>query len=116
MILPNWPAPKNIHAFTTTRNIDIENLNLPSKPVFLHQVHGSHIIIADEAGENIEADGSYTQKSNIICVVKTADCLPILICNKQGTCVAAIHAGWRSLAANIIESAIDKIPTLPQDL
>ncbi len=115
-ILPNWPAPANIHALSTTRNMTLGELDLPYKPLLLHQVHGAHIIVADKMKEDLQADGSYTQNSNIICIVKTADCLPILMCNKQGTCVAALHAGWKSLGAGIVESAIEKIPALPEDL
>lgn len=116
IISPHWPAPKNIHALTTTKNTVIENLHLPSEPVWLNQVRGPITVLADDVKGNVEADASYTQKPNVICVVKTADCLPILICDKNGSCVAAVHAGWGGLASGVIESAIQKIPALPEDL
>lgn len=116
VIFPDWPAPQNIHALTTTKNTIVENLNLPSEPIWLNQIHGSNIVAADEVRESVDADASYTQKSHIICVIRTADCLPILICDKKGSCVAAIHAGWRGLAAGVIESTIQKIPALPEDI
>lgn len=102
---PNWPCPLNIEAFTTLRNTQLSSLNLPSDPVLLNQVHGNMVIIADEVNSPLpKADASFTTKSNVICAVKTADCLPLLICDKAGTQVAAIHAGWRGLAAGVISS------------
>ena len=118
IISPDWPAPENIRALVTTRNTVIEHLSLPSEPILLKQVHGSHIILADDIkpGEIIEADGLYTQSINKICGVKTADCLPVLICDKKGTCVAAIHAGWRGLASGIIEATLEKLPVKSENL
>jgi YfiH family protein len=119
-IKPIWPAPQNIHAFTTTKAagnlLDLEchgrvreQLNLPSEPVWLEQVHGNKVIRADEVTSKPKADASYTAKPNVICAVLTADCLPILLCDSLGTKVAAIHAGWRSLAGGIIEKTIKEL-------
>jgi YfiH family protein len=102
----------------TTRNSNIENLSLDLAPILLKQVHGSKVILADDIkpGEIIQADGLYTQAVNKICGIKTADCLPLLLCDKKGSCVAAIHAGWRGLASGIIEAAIEKLPVKPENL
>ncbi len=132
-IFPDWPAPKNIKSATTTRagghsqtpfdsfnlasHVEdesslvaqnrktlIEELQLPSEPIWLEQVHSA--IAVDASTKNRKADASYTNQKNTVCVVMTADCLPVLFCNKQGTQVAAAHAGWRGLANGILESTI----------
>ncbi|MCW9023704.1 MAG: peptidoglycan editing factor PgeF [Gammaproteobacteria bacterium] len=142
---PDWPAPENIKAGTTLRTGGVsqppydslnlgdhvgddptavtENrqrlfqLGLPSEPIWLKQVHSKQVVDAPttQPGE-IEADGSYTSVTGIVCAVMTADCLPVLICNQQGTQVAAVHAGWRGLADGIIETAIDKFNDEKSDL
>ena len=138
-IFPDWNAPENILACTTTRvggisaapfddfnlamHVDDDlshvahnrltlrqTLNLANEPAWLTQTHS---IDAVELGSstllNTEADASMTQKSNQTCVVMTADCLPILLCHKQGLEVAAIHAGWRGLAKHIISKISEKL-------
>ncbi len=123
---PYWPAPQNIRAVTTTKHCGnmlntnmrkelAQDLQLPNEPIWLEQVHENTVICADSP-KSIIADASYTSKPNIICVVRTADCLPILLCNKNGTEVAAIHGGWRSLSKNIIENTIKSLKTKPKDL
>jgi YfiH family protein len=107
---PKWPAPINVHAFTTTRlHSSLEKLKLPSEPVYLQQVHGSAVVCLDNTSEHLPADAAFTTKPNVVCVVRTADCLPILLCNEAGTKVAAIHAGWRGLAAGVIENTLQAI-------
>lgn len=90
-------------------NREMLSRHLPSKPYWLNQVHGVDVI---EVGESVQstpsADGSYTNKKHQVCCVMTADCLPVLFCNSQGTQVAAIHAGWRGLLDGILEVAINK--------
>jgi YfiH family protein len=135
-IKPDWPAPANIHAITTTRiggvslspydtlNLAdhvgdnqasvkenrrrlVHELGLPGEPRWLKQVHGTHVPAADEINPDCcEADAAFTSKQNTVCAVLTADCLPILLCNKEGTQVAVIHAGWRGLLDGVIESTI----------
>lgn len=103
-IVPDWPAPSHIKALTTTRHLSsLDELNLPAQPLKLRQVHGSRVITADQHQPFISADGLYTQQPNQIAVIQTADCLPILLCDRQGTQVAALHAGWRGLADKIIQ-------------
>lgn len=140
-IIPNWPAPQHIKAYTTTRqgfsgrkpyhdqnrdNISQDDaqesrhlqtlLNLPNEPIWLTQTHSTTVVTADNKNKETNADASYTQEKNQICVVMTADCLPILICNRSGTTIAAIHAGWRGLAGGIIEETIKVLKQAPDEL
>jgi YfiH family protein len=72
---------------------------LRAKPVFMDQVHGTHVLELDaQTPDNLAADGSFTRQSGLACTVMVADCLPILLCDTLGTQVAAVHAGWRGLA------------------
>jgi len=121
-ITPDWPAPASIHACTTLKTAwgtpghSVKNresteklkalLELPSNPAWLYQTHGNIAIEADPDKADQEADASYTSKLKTVSLVLTADCLPVLICSKAGTQVAAIHAGWRGLASGIIESTL----------
>ena len=77
---------------------------LPTEPVWLNQQHGKQVAIASSptAAGSIDADACFSDQPNHICAVLTADCLPILICGTDGHELAAIHAGWRGLAAGII--------------
>ncbi len=75
-------------------------------PLWLDQVHGTTIVDADESQDGIMADGSYSRKQNRVCLVLTADCVPILLCNRRGDQVAAVHAGWRGLSEGIISRAV----------
>jgi len=103
------------------RALLIELANLPSTPIWLNQLHTDKAL---ELGSNSNslfaeppiADASWTQTPNIVSVVMTADCLPILVTDIQGTCVAAIHAGWKGLADNIVTKTIQSMPVKPQDL
>lgn len=134
-ITPNWPAKTNVKAFTTLRkggvsqkpfdefnlaehvgdhpehvktNRDIlkRELGIPNEPIWINQIHGIKAIKAIPENTNQDADASYTNSCNQVCVILTADCLPILLCDKAGKHVAAIHAGWRGLAHGIIESTL----------
>lgn len=133
LIIPDWPAPSNVHAIQTTRqggfsDAPFESLNLgahvqdhlitvvknrhlldqfvPAEPVWLNQVHGTKVVDAALSSCVQDADASFTTQSNVVCVTMTADCLPVLLCDKQGTAVSAIHAGWRSLCDGVIENAV----------
>ncbi|PHQ80712.1 MAG: hypothetical protein COB66_04145 [Coxiella sp. (in: Bacteria)] len=147
MIQPQWPAPSNIHAFTTTRDggvslapFDSFNLashvndnpdhvmanrqqlmqqhNLPRMPIWLNQTHTTYPVelAANSTTLSQECDAAYTRCADMPCTVLTADCLPLLVCNRQGTEVAAIHAGWRGLQAGVIENTIDQLTSSPDDL
>ena len=64
----------------------------------------------------VEADGSYSNSPGQVCAVLTADCLPILLCNREGDEIAALHAGWRGLASGIISKAVARMKTPPEKL
>lgn len=136
-ITPDWPAPANVKALQTTRNGGVSmgvyaSLNLgdhvkdqpqqvaanrqllstylPSEPVWLNQVHGVRVIDAALSSCLESADASFTSRKQVVCVTMTADCLPVLLCDQNGTVVAAIHAGWRSLCDGVIEATIAAMP------
>ena len=139
-ITPNWPAPACIKAYTTARSgwggrrphhdthpgfytSDTEEsgtlkslLHLPEEPIWLTQTHSTITIPATPENREKNADASFTNETNRICAVLTADCLPLLICNKQGTHIAAIHAGWRGLANGIIETTLTSLQQPAHDL
>lgn len=96
----------------------IDYANLPSTPKWLNQTHSNIALLAETISSDIvpNADASYTQKSDQVCVVMTADCLPILVTNKEGTEVAAIHAGWQGLAAGVIENTLSALTSRPESL
>lgn len=119
VILPDWPAPANIRAAMTTRALDVatgraddrrrlrETLHLPSEPVWLRQVHGTHVLrVSTSQGAATDADASCTSEPGVVCAAMAADCLPVLFCNDMGTVVAAAHAGWRGLAAGVLEATV----------
>lgn len=104
-LLPNWPAPRNVFAFTTLRNTELKDIILPAEPVLMQQVHGTAVICMDKLTMDMpqqQADAAIAFTANKVCAVRTADCLPVFLCDKQGSQVAVIHAGWRGLAAGII--------------
>ena len=144
-ITPKWPAPKNIIAACTTRlggnslapyssfnpashvgdNIKnvidnrkkiIDDYQLRHPIRWLEQTHGTNAIAIDDSEASTHADACYTQSPQQTCAVLTADCLPLLVCNKAGTEVAAIHAGWRGLLNGIIENTITKLISQPNEL
>lgn len=138
-LLPDWPAPDNIRALSSTRDggVSLEpysaaNLalhvgdceahvrenrrrlmaaaSLPAEPQWLEQVHGNKVVRARDDGRILTADACYTDRRGLPCAVLTADCLPVLLCNRTGTQVAAVHAGWRSLAAGILRKTVATFP------
>lgn len=137
-LVPDWPAPANIHAATTlrlggvskepylslnpathvndlnehalqNRKIIHDMLSLPAEPIWLDQIHSNHIIKAEITDTPQQADASYSSESGVVCAVMTADCLPLLICSKDGKKIAAIHAGWRGLLTGVITNSISEI-------
>lgn len=143
LIFPDWPAPPNVRAMQTTRLGGIsespynslnlgdhvgddpmrvaanrQRLNqwLPNEPVWLHQVHGTAVVQAEQASCLPQADATVASTANAVCVVMTADCLPLLLCDRAGSKVAAVHAGWRGLHAGVIEAALAQMNVPPADL
>lgn len=145
LIIPEWPAPERIKALSTTRhggfslpphaelnlgthvgddpNTVIKNRDylvdvaqLPEPPRWLNQVHGTNVIQSQNWRLNMDADAIVSQQQNHLCTIMTADCLPLLLCNKKGNTVAAIHAGWRGLLSGIIEKTVTEFSCAPQDI
>ncbi|MBZ0093640.1 MAG: peptidoglycan editing factor PgeF [Sulfuricellaceae bacterium] len=142
-IVPDWPAPARVRARVTTRRGGVStgpyaSLNLgdhvgdeadsvaqnrvilraalPSGPVWLKQVHSVAVAEADVAVGVPEADASVARRAGTVCAVLTADCLPLLLCDRQGTVVGAAHAGWRGLADGVIEAAVAAMAAPADDL
>ena len=98
------------HSFSSKRHIS-----------WLTQVHGVDIFDVDSPSEltsatNVNADGAMSSRRGNVCAVLTADCLPVLMCDKQGTQVAAIHAGWQGMAKGILSCAINRFRCAPADV
>ncbi len=139
LIEPDWPAPANVRAFSTTRRGGVsaspydslnlathvgddprqvaqnrdclqQQLALPSTPAWLNQVHGVDIhSLTKSLPVPVDADGTVSDQQGLVCAVMTADCLPLLLCDRAGRRVAAIHAGWRGLCSGIIEKCIQQM-------
>ena len=139
-LIPDWPAPARVRALVTTREGGVSegdyasfNLathvgdeptavtrnrqllaaacGLPTTPRWLNQVHGT--VVVDAAAHPAaapDADAAFTREPGVICAILTADCLPILLCDRAGTTVAAIHAGWRGLASGVIAATLQHLP------
>lgn len=103
-------------ALQANRALLRERLALPSEPRWLPQVHGTRVVAAHESGEVNEADAAWTDRPGIVCAVLTADCLPVLLADRSGRVVAAAHAGWRGLAAGVLEATLASLPVPPQQL
>jgi hypothetical protein len=95
-----------------------EALTLPAEPFWLHQVHGCDVADANAAGAGppCAADAAVATRPGSVCAVLTADCLPVLFCSRAGDWVAAAHAGWRGLAAGVLERAVAHAPVPAADL
>ncbi len=101
-------------AVSANRRWLFQMIGMPESACWLQQVHGVRVVSA--SSQTCEADASITGEPGKLCAVMTADCLPILLCDKQGSQVAAVHAGWRGLAAGVIENALDGFDRPPQDI
>ncbi|WP_339459221.1 peptidoglycan editing factor PgeF [Pseudomonas sp. EA_105y_Pfl2_R69] len=139
-LTPQWPAPARVKSCVTTRvgGISVapyDSLNLGEhvgddpvavaknrqrlvsllgcRPAWLRQVHGTRVVEA-LAEPDADADASWTATPGVACAIMTADCLPALFCDRAGTRVAAAHAGWRGLAAGVLETTLDAL-ALPAD-
>lgn len=142
LIRPSWPVP-GVEAFTTTRaggvsrgpwsslnlgsacgddpDTVVENRrrlqsNLPSPPLWLKQVHGTRFIHADEWQSEMEADAIWTERPRQVLAIQTADCLPIVLAATDGSLIAAAHAGWRGLAADLPGALVNALPVDPDKL
>lgn len=106
----------NPHAVASNRQTLCASLKLKRSPQWLEQVHGTKVVRAQADGMVRTADGCYSTEQGLACAVLTADCLPILLCDQQGTQVAAVHAGWRGLAKGIAARALQKFTVPPSQL
>tara|TARA_B110000483_G_scaffold212700_1_gene261295 strand:+ start:732 stop:1454 length:723 start_codon:yes stop_codon:yes gene_type:complete len=103
-------------AVLANRELLLSHYNLPSKPVWINQIHSNLSVDADSLSAIVDADASYSKKPGTVCGVLTADCLPIFVSNKDGTIVGVAHAGWRGLVDGIIESLIESFDCNGKDL
>ena len=88
---------------------------IAADPVWLQQVHGTRVVRLDQesVAESPQADAAMTQQRGIACAIMTADCLPVLVADRQARVVGAAHAGWRGLAAGVLESLVAAMTALP---
>jgi YfiH family protein len=144
-ITPDWPAPRRVRAFVTTRaggvsegeyasmNLGVSSgdepdrvarnraavrAHLPGDPLYLAQVHGTGLINWGTTPINLtpKADASITATPGRVCVVLTADCMPVLLATVTGDKVGVAHAGWRGMAAGVIENAVAAMQAEPGDV
>ncbi len=142
-IVPDWPAPARVRALVTTRaggassgryssfnlgarvgddtlavrhNRALLRELVPGEPVWMRQAHGTRVIDAARAARHEEADGAVARAPGAVCVVLTADCLPVLLCDREGGAVGIAHAGWRGLAGGVIESVVTAMDVAPRRL
>ena len=141
-MLPDWPTPARVHGLMTLRTGGVSqapwagfNLGdhvgddpahvaanraqlrrlLPAEPAWLRQVHSARVV---EAGRDSipEADASFSRETGQVCAVLTADCLPVLFCDRAGSVVAAAHAGWRGLADGVLEATLAAMRVPPDEV
>jgi YfiH family protein len=144
-IIPDWPAPQHVRACSTTRyggvsaapwdslNLGghvgdaeaqvaqnrqrlVEQLALPAMPQWLDQIHGQVVARLPASDPLPRADAAITRESGVVCAVMTADCLPVLFCSKDGSEVAAAHAGWRGLCNGVLEQTLSQFHCAPNDI
>ena len=142
-LIPDWPAPDNVRVLQTLRtgglsqppwntfnlgdhvgdlpesvtaNRALLRTHLPAEPTWLQQVHGTVAVdLATTLNSNV-ADAAFTRQVDTVCVVMTADCLPVLFCDRAGSVVAAAHAGWRGLLDGVLEETMARMGVPPQEL
>ena len=144
-IQADWPVAENVQAWVSTRQGGVSSgpwaglnlamhvedhadsvrrnrallkqaLDLPAEPCWLEQVHGVRVIDAAQPSSTPQADAAFTTRPGVVCSVMTADCLPVLLCDRQGTRVAAAHAGWRGLQAGVVEQTLAALNTPAEDV
>lgn len=146
LIVPDWPAPANVRACVTTRWLPGHSLppfercnlgdrcgdvpaavaanraalpgllGLPSPPHWLRQVHGTTVLDTAAGGNDRDADAAVARDPGVVLAILTADCLPVLFCVDDGSAIAAAHAGWRGLAAGVLEATIASLRVPPARL
>ncbi|MDO4431507.1 MAG: peptidoglycan editing factor PgeF [Lonepinella koalarum] len=144
-LFPNWQAPCNVKALSTTRSggvslppydslnlgdhvgddqnsvktnrtLLVEKFGLPQFPIFLNQIHSNKVLDLSAQGTDYCADAVYSDQPNQVCLVMTADCLPVLFASKKGDEVAAAHAGWRGLCDGVLEQTVKQFKCNPTEI
>jgi polyphenol oxidase len=143
VLIPDWQVPDRVHAFMTTRAGGVSdgpyasfNLGMhvndaaksvesnreqlfaavPGKPLWLNQVHGTDVVAAHLSSPGPTADAAWTNQPGIVCSVLVADCLPVVLADREGTVVGVAHAGWRGLAGGVIENTVNAMGKPASDL
>lgn len=140
LLVPDWPCPANVRALQTLRGGGCSRIpwasfnlgdhvgddprhvaanraalrrHLPAEPCWLRQVHGTATVDADSGAILPAADAAFSRRPGTVCAVMTADCLPVLFCDRAGGVVAAAHAGWRGLLAGVLEATVRGMAVAP---
>jgi polyphenol oxidase len=137
-LTPHWPAPRGVRAAFTLRTGGVsappfdslnvgahlgdadtcvaenrkrvrEHLSLPAEPAWLEQVHGTDVIELKEEEPHRPADAVITRRPGRVCVVQVADCLPALFAARDASVIGVAHAGWRGLAAGVLEATVSRL-------
>lgn len=137
-LAPDWPAPPGVRALTTVRTGGVSHgpfrsfnfgtaagddpaalvanrarlttsAQLPAAPRWLRQVHGTTVADLDAPSQPDAADAAVTHRAGVVCALLTADCLPVLFAARDGSAVGAAHAGWRGLAAGVLEATLERL-------
>jgi hypothetical protein len=145
LLVPRWEAPLTVRAACTLRTGGVsappfESLNLgghvgdepaavaenrrrvaaalalPREPLWLEQVHGARVAEADRPGTPAAADAAVSRQSGRVLAILVADCLPVLFASRDGAVVAAAHAGWRGLAAGVLEATVAAMQVEPRGI
>jgi YfiH family protein len=145
IIQPDWPVPARVHAAFTLRGGGVsaapfaslnvgahvgdapeavaenrrrlcQRLHLPAEPTWLQQIHGTRVAHLDEGGVQDAADAAMTRRGDRVCVIQVADCVPVLFAARDGSAVAAAHAGWRGLAGGVLESTVGSLGRQAKEL
>ncbi|MEP7083928.1 MAG: peptidoglycan editing factor PgeF [Betaproteobacteria bacterium] len=142
-IIPEWPVPTSVRALFTTRNGGFStgvcrsmNLGPPRgddpvhvaqnrqllrdvcgvEPFYLSQTHGTAVVAIDSAPQLSEGDAAFATQPGLAAIIRVADCLPVLFCDRAGTRVAAAHAGWRGLCAGVLEATVTAMNIAPEQI
>lgn len=145
MLTPDWPAPSGVRAAFTLRsggvstppydslNVGVhvgdvpdcvaenrtrvrEHLRLPGEPAWLEQVHGTDVVELDAGEPTMPADAVITRRPGRVCAVQVADCMPVLFTARDASVVGVAHAGWRGLAAGVLEATVARLGVPPAEL
>lgn len=142
-LCPDWPAPASVRALQTTRlggtspapwasfnlgdHVQDEptrvqlhraslQAHLPAAPAWLNQVHGTQVVDVAQYHGPVAADAAWAGRPGLVCAVMTADCLPVLFCDRSGQVVAAAHAGWRGLLDGVLEATLKAMPVPAREI